>query len=102
MLALVSTGLRPGLVTVALKSWQSNCDLTVPSHGGGVRQNGVRLFGVRPCADAILAFLQFYVLPSEQLNSEVSYLKLALLRSTAGRVLSCKEEHGPNSFLVSR
>jgi hypothetical protein len=97
MLALVSTGLRPGLVTVALKSWQSNCDLTVPSHGGGVR-----LFGVRPCADAILAFLQFYVLPSEQLNSEVSYLKLALLRSTAGRVLSCKEEHGPNSFLVSR
>jgi hypothetical protein len=42
MLALVSTGIRPGLVTVALKNWQSICWLlfrksSTPSRGGSVR-----------------------------------------------------------------
>jgi hypothetical protein len=36
-LALVSTGIEPGLVTVALELWQSDCRQTKPTRGGGVR-----------------------------------------------------------------
>jgi hypothetical protein len=36
-LALVSTGLKPGLVTVALEFWQSDCRQTKPTRWGGVR-----------------------------------------------------------------
>ena len=36
-LALVSTGIRPGMVTVALRSWQFNCWPTRPSRRGSVR-----------------------------------------------------------------
>jgi hypothetical protein len=36
-LALVSTGFKPGLVTVALELWQSDCRQTKPTRWGGVR-----------------------------------------------------------------
>jgi len=36
-LALVSTGFKPGLVTVALELWQSDCRQTKPTRWGDVR-----------------------------------------------------------------
>jgi hypothetical protein len=36
-LAFVSTGFKPGLVTVALELWQSDCRQTKPTRWGGVR-----------------------------------------------------------------
>jgi hypothetical protein len=37
ILALVSTGFEPGLVTVALELWQSDCRQTKPTRWGSVR-----------------------------------------------------------------
>ena len=94
-LALVSTGIRPGMVTVALRSWQFNCKPTRPSRRGSVCL----------CADA-----------TRVSNLQKSSPKPAVIRasddkpgperligniSVASRPLLGEKESGPPSFLVS-
>ena len=72
-LALVSTGIRPGLVTVALESWQLNCKSTRPSRGGFVRlcANATRVSPVVP-KESSLPITSNPVLRREHVSEHVS------------------------------
>jgi hypothetical protein len=122
-LALVSTGFEPGLVTVALELWQSDCRQTKPTRWGGVR---LRVETTRVPVHArhlnISKRLQlsdrFFTLRiAGRLNTATSNPDLASPVSggfsidsvfrLAGKVNLCKVMHckvtlRPSSFLVSR
>jgi hypothetical protein len=112
-LALVSTGFKPGLVTVALEFWQSDCRQTKPTRWGGVRLRAetTRVF-VRarsPFNSKRLQLSDRFFTPQavSRLNTATSDLDLASPVSggfsfnnvfrLAGKVNLC-----PSSFLVSR
>jgi hypothetical protein len=118
MLALVSTGFEPGLVTVALELWQSDCRQTKPTRWGGVR---LRVESTRVSVHARHPNLsQLFILKRLQLSDRfftpqvVSRLNTATSNTDlaspvsggfsfnnvfrlAGKVNLC-----PSSFLVSR
>ena len=78
-LALVSTGIRPGLVTVALESWQFNCKSTRPSRGGFVRlcADATRVSSVSQKSSLLIITpnpLLRLEHVSKHVSSEVSYL----------------------------
>jgi hypothetical protein len=117
-LALVSTGFEPGLVTVALELWQSDCRQTKPTRWGGVRLRvettrvSVHVRFPHISRSSILKKQQFsdrFLTPQlvSRLNTATSNPELASPDSggfsfnnvfcLAGKVHLC-----PSSFLVSR
>jgi hypothetical protein len=112
-LALVSTGFKPGLVTVALELWQSDCRQTKPTRWGGVR---LRVETTRVSIHARHPYIpkrlqssdRFFTLQAvSRLNTATSNLDSASpvaggfsfnnVFCLAGKVNLC-----PSSFLVSR
>jgi len=117
-LALVSTGFEPGLVTVALELWQSDCRQTKPTRWGGVR---LRVETTRVSVNARHShfskrqqlFDRFFTpWVVGRLNTATSNRDLASPVSggfsfnnvfrLAGKVNLCKVNLRPSSFLVSR
>jgi hypothetical protein len=122
-LALVSTGFNPGLVTVALELWQSDCRQTKPTRWGGVR---LRVETTRVSVRARSPYLSkkhqstrlqlpdrfFTPQIVSRLNTATSDPDLASPVSggfsfnnvfcLAGKVNLCKVNLRPSSLLVSR
>jgi hypothetical protein len=107
MLALVSTGITSGLVTVALKNWQSICwplfrKSSTPSRGGSVRFGA---FTTRVFVPQKSSFFQANpvvrahpgVIPNAALRSE----RVRSTTFSASRSLFNGEDSGSPSFLFA-